>query len=104
MSDPDTIQRALSLILIARNLERIGDHATNICEEVIYWIQGRDVRHQRSRPATSEVAQASGTPESSKTTTQTSGNGANEGHDASRAEAAPGAVTAPSTSVASSGR
>jgi len=45
MADPGTIQRALSLILIARNLERIGDHATNIGEEVIYWIQGRDVRH-----------------------------------------------------------
>ncbi len=47
MADPGTIQRALSLILIARNLERIGDHATNIAEEVIYWIQGRDVRHAK---------------------------------------------------------
>ncbi len=45
MADPGTIQRALSQILIARNLERIADHATNIGEEVIYWIQGRDVRH-----------------------------------------------------------
>src|SRR5207248_11381796 len=53
MADPGTIQRAFSLILIARNLERIGDHATNIAEEVIYWIQGRDVRHgkgPRRRP------------------------------------------------------
>jgi phosphate transport system protein len=47
MADPGTIQRALSLILISRNLERIGDHATNIAEEVIYWIQGRDIRHKR---------------------------------------------------------
>jgi phosphate transport system protein len=47
MADPGTIGRALSLILISRNLERIGDHATNIAEEVIYWIQGRDVRHKR---------------------------------------------------------
>jgi phosphate transport system protein len=47
MADPGTIQRALSLILIARNLERVGDHATNIAEEVIYWIQGRDVRHKK---------------------------------------------------------
>lgn len=46
MADPGTIQRALSLILIARNLERIGDHATNVAEEVIYWVQGRDIRHQ----------------------------------------------------------
>lgn len=45
MADPGTIQRAISLILISRNLERIGDHATNIAEEVIYWVQGRDVRH-----------------------------------------------------------
>jgi phosphate transport system protein len=45
MSDPGTIQRALSLVLISRNLERVGDHATNISEEVIYVAQGRDVRH-----------------------------------------------------------
>ena len=45
MADPATIPRALSLILISRNLERVGDHATNIVEEVVYWIQGRDIRH-----------------------------------------------------------
>lgn len=45
MSDPSSIQRALALILISRNLERIGDHATNIAEEVIYLVEGRDVRH-----------------------------------------------------------
>ncbi|MFH1226282.1 MAG: phosphate signaling complex protein PhoU [Planctomycetota bacterium] len=45
ISDPETIQRSLTFILIARNLERIGDHATNIAEEVIYMVQGRDVRH-----------------------------------------------------------
>ena len=48
MSDPASIPRALCLILISRNLERIGDHATNIAEEVIYLEQGRDVRHQSS--------------------------------------------------------
>jgi phosphate transport system protein len=47
MSDPRSIERAMSLILIARHLERIGDHATNIAEDVIYMIQGRDVRHPR---------------------------------------------------------
>ncbi|MFI5380877.1 MAG: phosphate signaling complex protein PhoU [Tepidisphaerales bacterium] len=45
MADPGTIQRALSLILLSRNLERIGDHSTNIAEEVIYLVQGRDIRH-----------------------------------------------------------
>src|SRR5687768_3432588 len=47
--DPTSIERSLSLILIARNLERIGDHATNIAEEIIYWIQGRDVRHTKGK-------------------------------------------------------
>ena len=45
MADPTAIERALALILIARNLERMGDHATNIAEDVIYLVQGRDVRH-----------------------------------------------------------
>ena len=45
MADPGTIQRALSLILISRNLERIADHATNIAEDVIFIMEARDVRH-----------------------------------------------------------
>jgi len=45
MADPATIARALNLILVSRSLERVGDHATNIAEEVIYAVQGRDVRH-----------------------------------------------------------
>ena len=57
MADPRTIERALALILIARHIERIADHATNIAEDVIYLIQGRDVRHPRTpkeRPPESE--------------------------------------------------
>jgi phosphate transport system protein len=54
MADTATIQRALSLILISRNLERVGDHATNIAEEVIYMVQGRDVRHREAAAATEE--------------------------------------------------
>jgi phosphate transport system protein len=46
MADPGTIERALALILISRNLERVGDHATNIVEEVIYLVEGREVRHR----------------------------------------------------------
>ena len=57
MSDPRTIPQSLSVILMARNLERIGDHATNIAEEVIYWIQGRDIRHTQSRGAAPPLTQ-----------------------------------------------
>ena len=45
MADPGTIQRALSLILVSRNLERIADHATNIAEMVIFMVKGKDIRH-----------------------------------------------------------
>lgn len=45
MADPGTIQRALSLILISRHLERIADHATNIAEDVIFITEAKDVRH-----------------------------------------------------------
>ncbi len=46
MADPTTIPRALDLILVSRHLERIADHATNICEDVIFMVQGKDIRHQ----------------------------------------------------------
>lgn len=49
MADPRAIERALALILVARHLERIADHATNIAQDVIYMIQGRDVRHPKTR-------------------------------------------------------
>jgi len=51
-SDPSTIERALTLILITRNLERIADHATNIAEDVIFWAKGEDIRHNRNRKET----------------------------------------------------
>jgi phosphate transport system protein len=44
--DPSTVDRAVDYILIARRLERIADHATNIAEDVIFMVQGIDVRHQ----------------------------------------------------------
>jgi phosphate transport system protein len=43
--DPSTISRSLDLIFVARNLERIADHATNIAEDVLFLAQGIDVRH-----------------------------------------------------------
>lgn len=45
-SDPTTIPRAMDLILVSRHLERIADHATNICEDVIFMVKGKDIRHQ----------------------------------------------------------
>jgi phosphate transport system protein len=45
LQDPHTIEPALDLILVSRHLERIGDHATNIAEDVIFMVSARDVRH-----------------------------------------------------------
>ena len=45
LSDPQTIEPSLDLILVSRHLERIGDHATNIAEDVIFMVSARDVRH-----------------------------------------------------------
>ena len=45
LQDPTTIEPALELILISRHLERIGDHATNVAEDVIFIVSARDVRH-----------------------------------------------------------
>jgi phosphate transport system protein len=46
MGDTTTISRAIDLILISRNLERIADHSTNIAEDVIYIVRGEDVRER----------------------------------------------------------
>lgn len=45
LQDPRNIQQAVDLILVGRNLERIADHATNICEDVIYMVDGRVIKH-----------------------------------------------------------
>ena len=43
--DPGIVPGAIDLIFVARNLERIGDHTTNIAEDVVFLVQGIDVRH-----------------------------------------------------------
>jgi phosphate transport system protein len=47
-SKPGVTQQAMNGILVAKNLERIADHASNIATDVIFWVRGADVRHQLS--------------------------------------------------------
>jgi phosphate transport system protein len=48
-SDPATIERSFHLISLALDLERIGDHATNICEDVVFMVEGEVIKHQYSQ-------------------------------------------------------
>jgi len=51
-SDPALVPPAIDLIFVARNLERIGDHATNLAEDVVFLVKGVDVRHNSERTGT----------------------------------------------------
>jgi len=51
--------QALNALMICRSLERVGDHATNIAEDVIFWVQGADVRHYKSVAKSAAAAAAS---------------------------------------------
>jgi phosphate transport system protein len=55
LQDPSTIEPALDLILISRHLERIGDHATNVAEDVIFMVSARDVRHHAAEARPHEM-------------------------------------------------
>jgi len=63
---PELVRQALDALLIARNLERVADHATNIAEDVIFWVQGSDVRHNVHpdvpEPGTAATGQAAPAP------------------------------------------
>lgn len=58
MQEPDTIQRCLHLMVVVKSLERIGDHAKNVAEEVVFLCEALDIRHSASR--TNAQAQTAG--------------------------------------------
>jgi phosphate transport system protein len=54
---PEVTRQALDALLVARNLERVADHATNIAEDAIFWVRGADVRHNVTpEPAVHQTA------------------------------------------------
>jgi len=55
MEDPGTISESLDIMQVARSLERIGDHAMNIGEYVIYLVMGKDIRHISIKDAERDV-------------------------------------------------
>ncbi|MGC2231528.1 MAG: PhoU domain-containing protein, partial [Candidatus Acidiferrum sp.] len=56
MGDSSVIFQAFELILVAKNLERVADHATNIAEDIFFWVRGLDVRHGRGLSLNTELS------------------------------------------------
>ena len=57
MEDPRTITPALEIVFIAKSIERVGDHAKNIAENVVHVVMGKDVRHASAEQIRAEVAE-----------------------------------------------
>ncbi len=60
MEDPRTISTAFEILFVAKAIERIGDHAKNMSEYVVYMVKGRDVRHVTVEEIEREVQQVAG--------------------------------------------
>ena len=56
MEDPRTISRSIEILFIAKAIERIGDHAKNMSEHVVYMVRGRDIRHKALDEVVKEAA------------------------------------------------
>lgn len=69
MEDPKYIRRATALLFIAKHLERVGDHATNVAEMVIYMVKGTDIRHPWSRKLPGAQSTSSSSSPAAGTTT-----------------------------------
>ena len=59
---PELAPQCLNALIISRNLERVGDHATNIAEDVIFWVRGADVRHHAGEPSELVASRISPSP------------------------------------------
>ena len=62
IEEPETIARCLNLIVVAKSLERVADHAKNVAEEVVYLCEAEDIRHSGKTKSAMFSADESGHP------------------------------------------